>query len=1239
MDKYFRLSPEDNINAPEYFEALDEKLNDNAVKNVAIAGSYGSGKSSIINSYLKKSERDDYIRISLAHFCEKGKSEKKDIKENKKQKINANAVEHDSENSSNIEIVLSIDEDSNSDEIIEEQILQQLIYQFPPKTIPFSKFSKVKHIPKGLFILKTFLFTFWIFIALYTPHIFRELRKSIIQMTEPEYVSQEPGWIILFYGLSLILLLIGGYIMTKEIIKILKKGQLRKVVFSNTQIELVNDSALNKHIDEIIYCFQASEKKLVIFEDLDRFKSISIFSKLREVNTIINNAPTVKQTVTFVYALRDDVFESNADRIKFFDFILPIVPVIHSNNSGDILRKFLSDDEEIPPAFIDDVSLFLHDMRLLKNIVNEYRLYKKVLNNDKKKKSIHFFSIILYKNLFPESFGKEQQKEGLLYLIFNNRKNKLINEIVENIEKSRKILEVRKNEISSETAKDAVKLREEYIFEILKHHSLIDTICDSSISDITLNEELFSNLLVKPEVSISRGSFTRYNPIDFDSIQKNVNEKKYEERLKIVKDKDPKKLQEIDENLKKLQMEIQQIKSRKLVSLIKKHNSSWKNIVFDNGTQEGSWDANYNLLALLLRKGYIHENYPDYISYFYPGALSYRDYDYLTNVKNNEGDNFESKIDNPDVLVNRIREDEFEIKAALNKDLIIYLLGARSDEEKAKLSILFRQFIYLDEPFKKYLLPIYEELLPKKGNEARNFSRLLALEHFPKLWTEIEKHFADDNIKDEFLKHYMQLESEIIEILNDESDNAIVRYFAKKSNFVEGFANDLAYKDVEKTLDSIEVKFNNLEIKKYIDNNVFNYILKNKCYELSLEMVSLMAFNDLNLAQKEFDDQFYRQNLTTILKTGTVQYYIWSELEEYIDQVYLALPELQNEEEIILETILEMPYVEEKTFGKILSKLENLIKDIVDFEHEESWQILFKNNVVYPTWKNLIFFYKKKENKLDASIIEWLGNEYVYETLEVDRITNYEFDEEAETSAKLLVAEILLCNSIPIKAYEKLIIPFNGPYEDIDLDSISLDKVKILLKYDKLKYNSKYYYKIFEKGLYDELVTFTAKNSAEFLASFDEYAFELNFFKKLFVTNDFNIFDKLQLIKMLDDEDFSDKEFVNSVCSILADSQIQNIDNSRILLLLGICNIEVYKLKLLDIYITTLNFEDISSVLASLGGEYQKATVVRKRPKWPLNDINYTLAKKLENMRFFSKVDKNDDKGVIEIVVRFYENV
>lgn len=59
-----------------YFDALDFAFTKQDVKNIAITGPYGAGKSTVILSYLQSRLKKDFITVSLADFSLSGKSDK-----------------------------------------------------------------------------------------------------------------------------------------------------------------------------------------------------------------------------------------------------------------------------------------------------------------------------------------------------------------------------------------------------------------------------------------------------------------------------------------------------------------------------------------------------------------------------------------------------------------------------------------------------------------------------------------------------------------------------------------------------------------------------------------------------------------------------------------------------------------------------------------------------------------------------------------------------------------------------------------------------------------------------------------------------------------------------------------------------------------------------------------------------------------------------------------------------------
>src|SRR5574344_1878042 len=64
----FLTANDEAENIEEYNKALSNALANNKVKNIAISGSYGSGKSSFIKTFEKNNAQYNFLDISLATF-------------------------------------------------------------------------------------------------------------------------------------------------------------------------------------------------------------------------------------------------------------------------------------------------------------------------------------------------------------------------------------------------------------------------------------------------------------------------------------------------------------------------------------------------------------------------------------------------------------------------------------------------------------------------------------------------------------------------------------------------------------------------------------------------------------------------------------------------------------------------------------------------------------------------------------------------------------------------------------------------------------------------------------------------------------------------------------------------------------------------------------------------------------------------------------------------------------------
>lgn len=411
-----RLTPIDNMDLDVYEEAIDYVFNNPDVKNVAISGAYSAGKSSVLASYKKRHNDLRFLHISLAHFKSPDQEDETEVKES----------------------------------VLEGKILNQLIHQIPSDKIPQTHFRVKKRISPVSIIIKTLetialltaiiYFMFFDSWKSYVSVLPDNWLKSILELSAHPYALMVDGIIII----TLSSFLIYGLIKIQK-----NKNVFRKLNLQGNEIEIFeesDDSYFDKYLNEVLYLFENVDADVIVFEDMDRFNANKIFERLREVNTLANIQlqKESKKILRFFYLLRDDIFISK-DRTKFFDYIVPVVPVVDSSNSYDqFISHFKKGGlfEKFNESFLQGLSLYIDDMRLLKNIYNEFVIYYNRLNITELDCN-KMLAIIAYKNLFPRDFADLQLNQGFIYTIFANKDSF----VAEEIEKLDKQISEKSNEI------------------------------------------------------------------------------------------------------------------------------------------------------------------------------------------------------------------------------------------------------------------------------------------------------------------------------------------------------------------------------------------------------------------------------------------------------------------------------------------------------------------------------------------------------------------------------------------------------------------------------------------------------------------------------------------------------------------------------------------------------------------------------------------------------------------------
>lgn len=132
IEKYHSLLLQNDLKLENYQEALNYAIDADEIRNIALSGSYGSGKSSVINSYEQMRKDKKFLHITLADFKEQHKAAQSS-------KVCAADVPKSSADRKSTDAEPDTNAKSTVD-LLEGKILNQLLHQIDLKDIPSSRF-------------------------------------------------------------------------------------------------------------------------------------------------------------------------------------------------------------------------------------------------------------------------------------------------------------------------------------------------------------------------------------------------------------------------------------------------------------------------------------------------------------------------------------------------------------------------------------------------------------------------------------------------------------------------------------------------------------------------------------------------------------------------------------------------------------------------------------------------------------------------------------------------------------------------------------------------------------------------------------------------------------------------------------------------------------------------------------------------------------------------------------------
>lgn len=895
------LSPIDDFKRhKEYIIRLKNAIDQPNVFNIALTGSYGAGKSSILKTFKAYYPEYHYVNVSLASFVE------------------VNMSESDSTPKSN--------EDS-FEEQLEYSILQQLFYHVKATNIPESRFGRIERTSrkKRIFVVVCILLFVVANLCLFCQE---QVTKYFLIPTEVLKSS-------FLFGLSICVFILGICVILFQLILFIKKISIKNLTLDKATLEFEekkNVSIMNRYLDEILYLFQEKKYNVVIFEDIDRFENTHIFTKLRELNLILNQSEEIGRRIVFLYALKDDIFANAEERTKFFDYIVPVIPFVNVSNSGDLFRRKIANlhipEAEVRSSFITDISAFVNDMRVLTNVVNEFDLYRNLL--DKKLNKEKLLAMILYKNLYPTDFSLLHQNKGVVYETFIST-GLLKDEIKKDDWKRLEEIDLEIQAISEESLRSIEELRAVIVGKLLKLWPGDDweIYCDGGKKQIS---SLFSeeNILHILDGNIYfENKYYRYQTrhLNADEIKSSLGESyKYRIRKKIIQSVADDKIKTLRDKRKVLMDDIAAIDKYTLTDIAKSDRDIFEHVDIPKGEEE-----KYKVLKYLLEKGYIDEEYFFYISIFQEGRLTPSDQEFLLSIKFNAPKEFDYKLQEIPSLIQNLSVVDYDHKGILNKDLLKFCL-LHEDEYEDECDAILKQMVVHEQ----YIDLLYQFM--QEGDCVPTFIKRLV--HIDKnVWKSLDMD----------KKHTNKDKDRVISTLFKYADINDIRAINTSYPFNTYINDNNNYSDLFEDIDQVRARelldLLNLNVQSLIDDSnaadTYSYIYENNMYALTLDNIKVI-FKHNDLPVVNLDSAIYTSIEETEL--NELQDYVLLELPAFVENLMLASSNIHESSDTIVSLMDED--IQTSDIIKLIKHNDTLWDDCKGISDENIVRNLF--------WKNKI---------------------------------------------------------------------------------------------------------------------------------------------------------------------------------------------------------------------------------------------------------------------------------------------
>lgn len=779
-----------------YVHHLESSVTDSRNRNIALTGRYGSGKSSILDNFIEAQET-------------KGKSTLR---------ISINT--------------LGPDDDESLTNRIQKELVKQLVFRAKPGEIRHSRFARREDLTWRRTLLEaiavgvTVVGLLWLF------------------GVRPDADALGTGNVTL-PAIALLVLVVGAawavrWVIGNRFISQFSTGG------TSISFDKQPDSYFDEYLDEIVAFFDATKPDMVVFEDLDRFDDPRIFDSLRELNTLINASTQWRnreQPLRFIYAIKDSLFEKlgekkqrksrkqsgsstlsepnsneaklkspqsekkdrdpadaaveRANRTKFFEVVIPVVPFLSHSNARDLLSREMDTvvppgDKKVSRGLLDIVARHATDMRLLLNIRNEFVVFAMKLlwiRSEDRAPGLtadNLFALVAYKNFHLADF-EELPHRGSALDALERKRRQFVDDSVAKLRKAKHDLmhgDLLRME-QEDTARALADRLTTFAGTMKQDIETLSVGGTSYATDAVYDPEFWKEASEAGEMQLQLRS-------TLSNHSSSARIKRQEMRTLF-----PTAMEELRWGQRDAELEKKRTELDHKVSVIRGADfATLSQLPLIEGVEETFLDSIEKVLPSQLARdlvlnGYLTRYYAEYSAVFYGNFLGVDVANFFRNCVWPNEMNVQFTFETTNAVQNVLEQapDDFtRSRSALNIEVVDYLLGNRPGKAREVVEFL------VDGP-EESRMTFLDAFLTNADSRKRDFTRLLAAHPWGGLFDHLARpeSVADEAIRTELVDAAL-LSATLVDVyeLGDEARALIVDRYEALTAFTSDFSAEVA---------------------------------------------------------------------------------------------------------------------------------------------------------------------------------------------------------------------------------------------------------------------------------------------------------------------------------------------------------------------------------------------------------------------------------------------------------------